>query len=69
MVAMKETVEFLNEMKPYMLSIMPTSVYSGSLLEELLHKGEYVSSTELEILAEKKYMLQNVDLDDCYFLR
>lgn len=67
MVAMKETVDFLNETKPYMLSIMPTSVYPGSPLEEMVNNGEYVGPTEREILAEEKYMLQNVDIDDCYF--
>jgi radical SAM superfamily enzyme YgiQ (UPF0313 family) len=63
----KETSTLLNEIHPYMVSIMPTSVIPGSELETLCDKGEFIEPTELEMLEEEKLLIRSLKLDDCYF--
>lgn len=65
--AIKETVDFLNETKPYMISVMPTSIYPGSELSEMAKRGEYKAPSEREILNEEKYLLANTHIDNCFF--
>lgn len=62
----KETAKLLNTFPPYMVSVMPTSVTKGSDLEVLRDKGEFVESTELEMLEEEKMLLRLLDFEDCY---
>lgn len=62
------TVQLLSRFKPYMISIMPTSVTPGSELEEICDRGDYVELTELEMLQEEIRFLQALDVeDDCFF--
>ncbi len=62
------TIELLSTFKPYMVSIMPTSVTPGSELEEICDNGEYVELTELEMLQEEIAFLKALNVDDsCYF--
>lgn len=63
----RETAKVLNEIKPYMVSIMPTSVFPGSDLEKLEKAGEFTAPTELEILEEEKLLINSLDLEKCYF--
>lgn len=63
----RETAKLINTFPPYIVSVMPTSVTSGSDLEILRDKGEYVESTELEMLEEEKRLLELLDLEECYF--
>jgi radical SAM superfamily enzyme YgiQ (UPF0313 family) len=62
-----ENVQLLNEIQPYMISIMPTSVIPGSDLEKLCNEGQFIEPTELEILEEEKLLIRSLKLDDCYF--
>ena len=62
------TIELLSTYKPYMVSIMPTSVTPGSELEEICDNGDYVELTELEMLREEIRFLEALDVDDdCFF--
>ena len=62
------TIELLSTYKPYMVSIMPTSVTPGSELEEICDSGDYVELTELEMLREEIRFLEALDVDDdCFF--
>lgn len=64
----QSTIDLLSKYKPYMLSIMPTSVTPGSPLEEICNNGEYEELTELEMLYEEIQFLKLVDVnDDCFF--
>jgi len=63
----KQTAELINTFPPYIVSVMPTSVTSGSELEILRDKGEYIESTELEMLVEEKKLLELLTFEDCYF--
>ncbi|MFI3252149.1 MAG: radical SAM protein [bacterium] len=62
------TIDLLNTYRPYMLSIMPTSVTPGSELEEICNNGEYIELTELEMLYEEINFLKALKVDDdCLF--
>ncbi len=62
------TIKLLSKFKPYMVSIMPTSVTPGSELEAICDSGEYVELSELEMLQEEIEFLKALDVDDsCYF--
>lgn len=62
-----QTAKLINTFPPYIVSVMPTSVTSGSELEVLRDQGAYVESTELEMLEEEKRLLELLQLEDCYF--
>lgn len=62
------TIKLLSKYKPYMVSIMPTSVTPGSELELICDNGEYKELTELEMLNEEINFLKCLDVEeDCYF--
>lgn len=64
----KSTIDLLSKHKPYMVSIMPTSVTPKSELEEICNNGDYIELTELEMLQEEIKFLEALDVDDdCYF--
>ncbi|MCH4886423.1 radical SAM protein [Acidaminobacter sp. JC074] len=63
----KETAKLLNELPPYLVSIMSTSVSVGSELEVLRDKGEFIEPTEREMLEEEKKLLELLDFEDAYF--
>ncbi|ONI40650.1 radical SAM protein [Candidatus Epulonipiscium fishelsonii] len=64
----KATIDLLSRYKPYMISIMPTSVTPGSELEEICNSGDYVELTEREMLLEEIKFLEALDVDDdCFF--
>lgn len=64
----ESTIKLLSTYKPYMVSIMPTSVTPGSELEDICNSGDYVELTELEMLREEIQFLRLLDVDDdCYF--
>lgn len=62
----KETVALLNEIQPYMVSIMPVSAVPGSQLEAMQKRGEYEPPTEREMLEEEKVLLRSLNLEKAY---
>jgi len=63
---MEPTVKLLNETRPYMISIMPTSVTPGSRLEAMCDRGEFVEPTEGEMLEEEIALLKALTYDDAF---
>lgn len=63
----EETAKLLNQFPPYMLSIMTTSVSSGTPLEAMRNRGEFIECTELEKLEEEIMLLKLINFKDCYF--
>ncbi|ONI42297.1 radical SAM protein [Candidatus Epulonipiscium fishelsonii] len=64
----KATIDLLSSYKPYMISIMPTSVTPGSELEKICNSGDYIELTEREMLMEEIKFLKALDVDDnCFF--
>lgn len=63
----KQTAALINQFPPYMVSVMSTSVTKGSELEVLRDKGEFVESTEREMLQEEIMLLRLLAFEDAYF--
>ncbi len=63
----EETAKLLNAFPPYLVSLMTTSVADGTPLEQMRDKGEFIECTEREKIAEEKYLLELLNLDDAYF--
>ena len=69
-VHIRETAKLINEFKPYMVSVMPTAVISGTELEGIRDSGAFVECTELEKLEEEKMLLRLLDyqgLEEAHF--
>ncbi len=66
-VHVEETAKLLNAFPPYMVSLMPTSVADGTLLEKMRDAGEFVECTEREKIEEEKYLLKLLNFEDAYF--
>ncbi len=63
----EQTAKLLNEFPPYMLSIMTTSVSTGTPLEQMRNEGSFVECTELEKIEEEIMLLKLINFEDCYF--
>ena len=61
------TAAFLNRIRPYMVSIMPTSVTPGSRLEVLCQQGLFEEPTEREMIEEEIALLKALEFDDAFF--
>ncbi len=63
----KQTAELLNKFPPYLVSLMTTSVSSGTPLEEMVNNGEFIECTELEKIEEEKMLIKSLDFDAYFF--
>lgn len=63
----EQTARLLNEFPPYLLSMMTTSVSTGTPLETMRDSGEFVECTELEKIEEEILLLKLINFEDCYF--
>ncbi len=63
----EKTAELINTYPPYLISLMTTSVSSGSELEQYRNEGRFVECTEREKIEEEKLLLQLVNVEDAYF--
>ncbi|MFI3174973.1 MAG: radical SAM protein [Bacillota bacterium] len=57
----RETAKLINQFPPYMVSLMTTSVSTGTLLEELRDEGKFIECTELEKIEEEKLLISLLD--------
>lgn len=62
-----ETVKLLNKFPPYLISMMTTSVSTGTPLEIMRDNGEFIECSEREKLEEEKMLLRLLEFDDAYF--
>jgi len=67
MVNVEKSIKFANATKPYMVSVMPTSVLEGSELADYRDNGDYVVPTELEMLEEERALIKGLDIDAYFF--
>lgn len=63
----QETVKLVNQFPPYLVSLMTTSVSTGTPLEKMRDQGEFVECTEREKILEEIQLIQGLDLKDAYF--
>ena len=54
------TTKLLNIMKPEQLAPMALTIQPGTELEKQVETGEFIQATPLQILAEEKYLLENL---------
>ncbi len=66
-VHIRETAKLLNKFPPYLLSMMTTSVSTGTPLEKMRDSGEFIECTELEKIEEEILLLKLIDFTDCFF--
>lgn len=62
-----QTAALINTFPPYLLSIMTTSVSSGTPLEQMRNEGKFVECTEGEMILEEIDLLEQVQVEDAYF--
>ncbi len=63
----RETAKLLNKFPPYLLSLMTTSVSTGTPLEKMRDNGEFIECTEREKIEEEIHLLELIDFEDAYF--
>ena len=63
----EKTAKLINTYPPYLISLMTTSVSSGSELEQYRNEGRFVECTEREKIEEEKLLLELVNVKDAYF--
>lgn len=64
----KETAKLLNKYKPVMIIPTSTSIEKGTPLNEMKNNGEFLESSEREIIEEELTLIENLEMDDyCYF--
>ncbi|MFI3207435.1 MAG: radical SAM protein, partial [Clostridia bacterium] len=63
----EQTAKLLNEFPPYLLSMMTTSVSTGTPLELMRDSGDFIECTELEKIEEEILLLKLINFEDCYF--
>ncbi len=59
-----ETAKLINQFPPYMVSVMTTSVSTGTPLEQMRDEGEFIECTELEKIEEEKLLISLLDFPD-----
>ncbi len=63
----QETAKLLNKFPPYLLSLMTTSVSTGTPLEKMRDNGEFIECTEREKIEEEIRLLELIDFKEAYF--
>ncbi len=66
-VHIEETAKLLNTYPPYLLSLMTTSVSSGTPLEKMRDSGEFIECTEREKIEEEIHLLESISFENAYF--
>ena len=61
-----DTAKVINEVDPDFVRLRTFVLRTGSLMEELVHKGVYTECTDLEKLIEIKAMLEHIDPDKAH---
>ncbi len=56
----RATTELLNILQPEQLAPMTLTIQPGTVLEKEVLSGEFIQATPLQILAEEKYLLENL---------
>ncbi|MEG3639185.1 radical SAM protein [Magnetococcus sp. PR-3] len=62
-----ETTKLLNLMEPEQIAPMALAVQPDSELEQEIHAGQFILPTPAQVLAEEKYLLENLGDFDTYY--
>ncbi len=66
-VQIAETAKLLNTYPPYLISMMTTSVSTGTPLEQMRDNGEFIECTEREKIEEEILLLELLECPDAFF--
>lgn len=61
------TTELLNITKPEQIAPMALAIQPGTIMEKELQRGEFVMPTQMQVLEEEKYLLENLTIDTFYW--
>ncbi|NLS13447.1 radical SAM protein [Vibrio sp. SM6] len=61
------TTELLNLTQPEQIAPMALAIQPGTVLEQEVARGEFVMPTQLQVLEEEQYLLQNMNFDTFYW--
>lgn len=58
----------LNRIHPRCIWALKLKVWEGTPLEKMIERGEFVPLDKEEILFEERLLLQNLHVEDCFFM-
>ncbi|EGU42684.1 Radical SAM domain protein [Vibrio ichthyoenteri ATCC 700023] len=61
------TTEILNITQPEQIAPMALAIQPGTVLEQEVRSGEFVMPTQMQVLEEEKYLLENLNIDTFYW--
>ncbi|WP_261817526.1 B12-binding domain-containing radical SAM protein [Vibrio gallicus] len=61
------TTDLLNITKPEQIAPMALAIQPGTVMEQEVKRGEFLMPTEMQVLEEEKYLLENLDIDTYYW--
>ena len=61
------TTDILNITKPEEIAPMALAIQPGTVMEQEVQRGEFVMPTQLQVLEEEKYLLENLNIDTFYW--
>ncbi len=59
--------KFLNETKPRIISVMPTTLAFGSELEKLTDAGAFIEQTQLDMILEEKMLINSINYNGYFY--
>lgn len=62
-----ETTRILNITKPEHIAPMALAIQPGTVMEQEVKDGTFIMPTQLQILEEEKYLLENLEIDTFYW--
>ncbi|MBR9727498.1 radical SAM protein [Shewanella intestini] len=63
----KATTDILNITQPEQIAPMALAIQPGTVLEQEVKRGEFIMPTQLQVLKEEQYLLENLNFDTYYF--
>ncbi|USD67926.1 radical SAM protein [Vibrio sp. SCSIO 43136] len=63
----KATTDILNIMQPEEIAPMALAIQPGTELERELQRGDFIMPTQLQVLEEEKFLLENLNIDTFYW--
>ncbi|CAM3098723.1 radical SAM protein [Vibrio rarus] len=61
------TTEILNITQPEEIAPMALAVQPGTVMEQQVQRGEFIMPTQMQVLREEKYLLENLNIDTFYW--
>ncbi|MCY9852311.1 radical SAM protein [Vibrio mediterranei] len=61
------TTELLNITNPEQIAPMALAIQPGTIMEQEVQRGEFTMPTQLQVLEEERYLLENLNIDTFYW--